>query len=239
MSLRRQKKLYIYLIFVKQHRRNKMNKVYTTTIVLFLLSSALFLIGRSFRVSKVPHGNKFSCNTCHTNGGGSPRNAFGLAVEARVSPNGSESFWTPELAALDSDGDGFTNGEELQDPNGVWNEGSANPGDVSLVTNPGNASSVPTSIFDVGGNFTFQLANNYPNPFNPSTVIKYEIGETSEVTLKIYNSLGEDVETLVSKIQSSGSYEVQFNAVGFSSGIYFYSIQAGENLAVKKMMLVK
>jgi len=216
-----------------------MNKIYTTIIITFFLGSVLFLVGRSFRVSQIPHGNRFSCNTCHTNGGGSPRNAFGLEVEKRVSPGGNESFWSPALAALDSDGDGFTNGEELQDPNGAWIEGTANPGDENLVTNPGNANSVPTSIFDEKSIFTFDLADNYPNPFNPSTAIRYEIGETREVTLKVYNSRGEDVETLVSQVQSAGSYEVQFNAVGLSSGIYFYSLRTGENLAVKKMMLVK
>ena len=84
-----------------------MNKIYTTTIIFFLLGSAIFLIGRSFRVSQMPHGSKFSCNTCHTNGSGSPRNAFGLAVESRVSPGGNENFWNHELAALDSDGDGL------------------------------------------------------------------------------------------------------------------------------------
>lgn len=216
-----------------------MNKIYTTIIITFFLGSVLFLVGRSFRVSKVPHGNKFSCNTCHTNGGGTPRNAFGLEVEKRVSPNGTESFWSPALAALDSDGDGFTNGEELQDPNGVWVEGTANPGDANLVTNPGDAGSIPTSIFDENNNYKFHLANNYPNPFNPSTLIQYEIGETKEVTLEIYNSLGENVETLVSQLQSAGSYKVQFNATGLSSGIYFYSLRTGENYAVKKMMLVK
>jgi len=216
-----------------------MNKIFTTTIIFFLLGSALFLIGRSFRVSQAPHGNKYSCNTCHTSGGGSPRNAFGLEVEKRVTPGGNESFWTPALAALDSDGDGFTNGEELQDPSGEWVEGTASPGDINLVTNPGDANSIPTSIFDGNREFTFHLSSNYPNPFNPSTVIRYEIGETREVSLKVYNSLGEDVETLVSQEQSAGSYEVQFNAIGLSSGIYFYSLQTGENLAVKKMILVK
>ncbi len=162
-----------------------------------------------------------------------------MDVESRVTPGGNENFWTPELAALDSDGDGFTNGEELQDPNGVWTAGTADPGDINLVTNPGDSSSVPTSIFDKNGVFAFHLANNYPNPFNPSTVIRYEIGETREVNLRIYNSLGEDVETLVSQVQSAGSYEVEFNAVGLTSGIYFYSLRTGENLAVKKMLLVK
>jgi len=222
-----------------------MNKTFSTIIIFTLLSSTAFLIGRSFRVSKIPHGSKFSCNTCHTNGGGSALNSFGLDVESRVTPNGTESFWTAELAALDSDGDGFTNGEELQDPNGQWREGNSSPGDANLTTNPGSANSIPTSIFDVKSNYTFQLANNYPNPFNPSTVIKYEIGDTRFITLKVYNSLGEEVETLVSKEQLEGIYEVQFNAVGLSSGIYFYSIQAGAStgsaifVQTKKMMLVK
>jgi hypothetical protein len=83
------------------------------------------------------------CNTCHTTGGGSPRNPFGLAVEALVAPGGSEVFWGPELAALDSDGDGATNGEELGDPEGTWTAGDANPGDPADVTHPGDPESKP------------------------------------------------------------------------------------------------
>jgi len=216
-----------------------MNKTFSTIIILTLLSSAVFLIGRSFRVSKIPHGNKFSCNTCHTNGGGSSLNPFGLDVESRVTPNGTESFWTFEFVALDSDGDGFTNGEELQNPNGDWVEGTANPGDASLATNPGNADSVPTSIFDKNNEFSFRLANNYPNPFNPSTTIRYEIAKTGFVSLKIYNSIGEEISKLVNENQVAGIYDVQFNAVGLSSGIYFYSIRTDENASVKKMILMK
>ena len=73
--------------------------------------------GRVFRPALLPVA-PLDCNTCHTNGGGSSRNAFGLDVEARVSPNGQEAFWGPELAALDSDRDGVTNGQELGDPDG-------------------------------------------------------------------------------------------------------------------------
>ena len=98
---------------------------------------------RGFRVNMMPHGNVAGCNTCHTTGGGSARNAFGLAVGARVSPGGNEVFWGAALAALDSDGDGFTNGQELQDPNGTWRSGQLPPGNVSLVTQPGNAASRP------------------------------------------------------------------------------------------------
>ena len=218
--------------------------IFYISIFLFL-SSITFMIGRSFRVSKVPYGSKYSCNTCHTNGGGTPRNPFGLDVESRVTPNGTEVFWGPELAALDSDGDGFTNGEELQDPNGLWTEGSANPGDQALVTHPGNPDDFPTSVEDVNTSpAEFALFNNYPNPFNPSTTIKYQISkdvksEKQEVRLIIYDALGREVATLVNEQQSPGIYEVVFDASNFSSGTYFYRLISGNNVKTMKMILLK
>lgn len=100
---------------------------------------------RSCRQMKVPHGAKFGCLTCHNSTLGGTRNAFGLAVQPRVGFGTCEDFWltpvtppgTPHLATLDSDGDGMTNGEELQDPTGAWRPGMPNPGDRALVTNPG------------------------------------------------------------------------------------------------------
>ena len=216
-----------------------MRKIYYTIGFLFLFGSIILIIGRSFRVTKVPNGSKASCNTCHTNGGGSSRNLFGLAVSAKVTPNGTESFWNSEFAALDSDGDGFTNGEELQDPTGSWIEGTANPGDINLVTNPGDPNSIPTSVFDKSNVFTFRLENNYPNPFNPSTIIRYEIKDTRLVSLKVYNSLGQEVARLVNEEKSAGNYELEFNAKGFSSGIYYYQIIADDFVETKKMILMK
>jgi len=216
-----------------------MKKTLFSITILILFGSVLFMVGRTFRVSKTPHGSKFSCNTCHTNGGGSPLNSFGQAVNSRVTPGGSESFWSPELAALDSDRDGFTNGEELQDPSGLWKEGNANPGDANLVTNPGDISSIPTSLFDEGNVYTYQLNQNYPNPFNPSTTISYTLKEARDVKLNIYNSLGEKVATLVNNYKNAGTYEVQFSATNLNSGIYYYSIQAGDFIQTKKMTLIK
>ena len=97
---------------------------------------------RFFRPGKVPNAVD-ACNTCHTSGGGTPRNPFGLDVEALVTPNGEEVFWGPELAALDSDGDGFTNGEELGDPEGTWQEGDDSPGVPADLGHPGNPDIVP------------------------------------------------------------------------------------------------
>ncbi|MGE5409824.1 MAG: T9SS type A sorting domain-containing protein, partial [Clostridiales bacterium] len=86
----------------------------------------------------------------------------------------------------------------------------------------------------------FALLNNYPNPFNPSTVIGYELPERSQVELKIYDALGREISTLVDKEeQSAGKYEMVFHAEHFSSGVYFYSLRAGKFFKTKKMLLVR
>ena len=85
----------------------------------------------------------------------------------------------------------------------------------------------------------FYLVNNYPNPFNPSTTIKFNLPEDSHVTVEIFNSLGEMVETLVSERLTSGLHEIQRNANNMTSGVYFYKINAGSNFEIKKMSLLK
>jgi len=85
----------------------------------------------------------------------------------------------------------------------------------------------------------FSLNQNFPNPFNPSTTIKYSLKDEGRVSLKIFNSLGEEVRTLVNEIKPAGNYEVEFNASELPSGIYIYSIQAGEYISSKKMILLK
>ena len=90
------------------------------------------------------------------------------------------------------------------------------------------------------------MEQNYPNPFNPSTTIKYSIPvETrrgvmpQNVILKIYDVLGREVATLVNKQQSTGNYEVVFDASNLSSGAYFYRLQSGSFTSNKKMILLK
>ena len=87
--------------------------------------------------------------------------------------------------------------------------------------------------------FSYKLNQNFPNPFNPSTTINYSIPKESIVTLKIYNILGQEVKTLVSESKAPGNYNVRFNASELSSGVYFYSLKAGNYYQVKKMMLLK
>ena len=85
----------------------------------------------------------------------------------------------------------------------------------------------------------FTLLQNYPNPFNPSTTIQFVIPEKSNVVITIFNSIGEDVLTLVDENKEAGSYEVNFNASGFTSGIYYYKLQTDNFAQTKKMILMK
>ena len=85
----------------------------------------------------------------------------------------------------------------------------------------------------------FNLEQNFPNPFNPSTKIKYFIPNNSFVELNVYNILGIKVENLVSEFQNAGSHSASFNAAGIPSGFYIYELKAGNFMATKKMIYLK
>lgn len=85
----------------------------------------------------------------------------------------------------------------------------------------------------------FTLYQNYPNPFNPETRIDYEIPISNNVCVKIYDSLGKEVRTLLNKYQTPGKHNVVFNGQGLPSGIYFYKIIVGSNSLARKMLLIK
>jgi len=85
----------------------------------------------------------------------------------------------------------------------------------------------------------FALLQNYPNPFNPSTKVKYQLPSDSNVSLKVYDILGKEVAVLVNEFKPAGFYEVTFDAINLTSGIYFYKIEAGEFKQVNKMILLR
>ncbi len=87
--------------------------------------------------------------------------------------------------------------------------------------------------------FKFKLNNNYPNPFNPVTSIKYNIPKDANVSLKIYDALGQLITTLVNEYQKTGEYEVIFNGENYPSGVYFYKLESDDFVSTKKMALIK
>jgi len=109
--------------------------------------------------------------------------------------------------------------------NGVWRR------PLSEVTSvEENQIEIPSS---------YNLSQNFPNPFNPSTKISWQLPVGSQQTLKVFDVLGNEIATLVDEYKPAGRYEVEFNAANLPSGVYFYQLRAGEFTAVKKMLLLK
>ena len=94
-------------------------------------------------------------------------------------------------------------------------------------------------LVNVTASLGFTLDQNFPNPFNPNTLIKYSIPNSSQVSLKIFNTLGQEMETLVNEEKQVGTYEVNWNASNLQSGVYFYRLQAGSFVQTRKMILLK
>lgn len=103
-----------------------------------------------------------------------------------------------------------------------------------------NVSNNPTAVKEINSlPMNYSLSQNYPNPFNPSTFINYQLPVQSNVSLKIYDMLGKEVNTLVNETKPAGNYNVNFNATNLSSGIYFYTLKTAQFNQSKKMILLK
>jgi len=85
----------------------------------------------------------------------------------------------------------------------------------------------------------YALLQNFPNPFNPTTFIKYQIPELSFITIKVFDISGKEVRTLLSEVSPAGSYQVEFRAIELPSGIYFYQLESGDFIETRKMVLMK
>ncbi len=101
-------------------------------------------------------------------------------------------------------------------------------GGLSFINDPGESN--PDSYY---------LLQNFPNPFNPVTVIRYSLSENHFITLKVFDAIGNEVASLVNEKQSAGIYSVTFDGSGLSSGIYYYKIESGDFLDSRKMILLK
>lgn len=118
--------------------------------------------------------------------------------------------------------------------------------DTLAVPNAGSNSvsfvplTIPTGIHNTGTIADdYKLNQNYPNPFNPSTTISFDVNTNDHTTLKVYDVLGNEVAVLVNEVLNTGSYNINFDASQYTSGVYFYELQSGSFRDVKKMLLVK
>ena len=86
---------------------------------------------------------------------------------------------------------------------------------------------------------SFSLSQNFPNPFNPSTKINWQMPARSQVTLKVYDVLGNEIASLVNEEKEAGYHSIDFNASDFPSGVYFYKLTAGNFISIRKMLLLR
>lgn len=125
----------------------------------------------------------------------------------------------------------------------TWRAASINGVDTllssgsNLVTIRRNVIGITQISSNIPG--SFNLYNNYPNPFNPNTIINFDVAKAQNVKLKIYNSLGEQVAVIADQYFTPGKYSVDFNASNLASGIYFYALESDNVFQVKRMVLVK
>jgi len=96
-----------------------------------------------------------------------------------------------------------------------------------------------TSVEEETSPRAFMLYDNYPNPFNPETIISYTLAQDSKIVLKVFNAVGEEVRVLVNGEQNAGLHKIKFSASDLPSGIYLYRIEAGNNVETRKMVLTK
>ena len=177
-------------------------------------------------------GNDFLLFWCDEDG-----SQEGLHTNFRISANGEF------LALVASDGvsviDSLSFGPQTADitfgryPDGSesWQQlGTPTPGYPNSLTDISEETLTPNA---------FRLHQNFPNPFNPITKINYELPITNYVNLSIYNIMGQNIVTLISEKQQAGMHQVEWDASGFSSGVYYYRLNTGQFVDIKKMILLK
>lgn len=171
--------------------------------------------GRSKRVNQIPNGNVQSCSNCHNdpNGGGA-RNSFGRMVEKKFLDGNGDVIWGPALASLDADGDGISNGDELQDQYGVWTSGEVNPGSSSFVSNPGDATSTKYQMITV---HLSSMSPHVGQQLFMRAVDKSNGKEASRITVE---NLAEDQNIELNNLIAGHSYNIDFFADHNGNGVY-------------------
>ena len=161
---------------------------------------------------------------------------FSGKVALWLNNGGSPIYWTKQSISNNYAGAwGIYAGDIDNDNDPDIISGASVANDITWWENDGIVQAENNSVFPLN----YKLEQNYPNPFNPQTTISYQIPERTFITLKVYNMLGNEISTLVNEEKPAGEFEVQFNATGLSSGIYYYQIRAENIIETKKMVLLK
>lgn len=151
---------------------------------------------------------------------GGPRNRWGDYSNTCVDPSDDLTFWTIQEYAGTNVGVGVDDGR--------WGTrwGKIDPATVLAVK-------------ETGLPLLTSLLQNYPNPFNPSTTIRYSLAKKAFANLTIYNTLGQEIATLVGKEQDAGQYSVEWTPGNAPTGMYIYRLQAGKYVENRKLLLLK
>jgi len=185
-----------------------------------ILATTVFIISTTVslaipvRVNQIPNGNKFQCQACHVSSSNTDRNLFGKDVEQNLI-NGDVN-WSA-LYDLDSDNDGFTNGQELLDPDGNWVIGDPNPGDQALVTSPANQNDFPSSVEDVIEGFEIKISEGWLSIVSDGRV-------DLDVSLLISDVAGRIVQE---NETGFGMHSLQIDLNTLSSGNYYLLLRVG------------
>jgi len=217
-----------------------MNVRYKIAISIVYLFSCFSLSARPERELQIPNGTKNSCVNCH-NASNFALNSFGQQVFNNLtSPDALGKVIWEAIYALDADGDGFTNGQELQDPDGTWVEGLDNPGDISLVTNPGDANDFPTSV--ELSNLTKLEVSVFPNPSVEFINIALNSPYATRIQLDIVDINGKMVQNFEAIYLTEGENNIQLNFDINNqqpSGVYFINIMSDKFFTREKFAIQK
>ena len=164
-------------------------------------------------------------------------NNYGFEIERKIG-NGQ-----PLVGNYETIGFVNGNGNSNSPKNYTFEDNSLLPGKYSYrlkqIDNDGQFEYSKTIQVDFNSPKKFELTQNYPNPFNPVTTISWEIPKEGLVTLKIYDILGKEIYTIADEYQQAGSYQRNFDGSSLSSGMYFFTLQSGSFVEIRKMILIK
>jgi hypothetical protein len=166
-------------------------------------------------------------------------NPFGKDVNQHR--NGKKINWNEELAMMDSDNDGYTNGQELLDTEGKWRVGDDNPGNINNASNPGDSKSIP--VFDFIEEFTSSSVSIAPNPVDDNAVIAFTVEKKVNLYISLLTLQGETVRILFKGEIMPGNFNLNWqardaNARKLSPGIYFVQININGQFITKSVIIL-